>query len=155
MKRIYDEPTWRAGQREFLKYYLREVRESNDFRDTGKAQQYLKDKRYPNGEVMDEETLHYWRGVAKGAEWKHIIFMPWRKSEEHGRFIVASKPVLDAEEESNLACMLGNLAFRTIKTLWEHDEIRGVYKWPRIIKVENYKGGGFPAYAWHARVVPK
>jgi len=156
MERIYDNPTWRAGQRAFLKSYREGVRESNRFRNTGQAQKYLQEEQYPSGEAMGEDALRYWRGAAKGAGWKHVISMPWRKTEEHGSFIVASKPVLDAEEERKVACRLGNHAFVTIKTLWARDcSIRGVYKWPRIIKIENYKGGGFPAYAWYARVVPR
>ena len=155
MERIYDNPTWRAGQRAFLKSYREGVRESNRFRNTGQPQKLLQEKRYPSGALIEDYTLNLLRGAAKGSGWKHKIFMPWRKTEEHGNFIVINKPILDAKEEREMARTLGIQAHQVLGTLWRHDSIRGVYKWPRIIKVENYKGGGFPAYAWYARVVPR
>jgi len=150
MKWIYSNPTWLAGQREFLKSYRECIKDSNRFRDTGQPQELLRKKRYPSGAVIEDDTLDSLRGAAKGSGWKHKIFMPWHKFEEQGNFIV-----MDIEEEREIARGLGSQAHQVLGELWRHDRILAVYKWPRIIKVENYKGGGRPAYAWCARVIPR
>ena len=155
MERIFDNPMWREKQRGFLDGYFKRIKKANVGEDRQIAREYVSAGCYPNGETISEDKIEAWRGVVKGAEWQHVTYMPWRKYEEHGSFIVANKSAPSAEEEREIIRMIGDLAFRTLQTLWAHDSIRGVYKWPRIIKIENYKGGGFPAYAWYARVVPR
>jgi len=154
-KRIYDYPTDAALQPLFLREYLAQIERRRESALATQAPD--REESWRKYAAKDPESYEFMmEEYAKNCElpdWPHIVKWPWSKSTEYGQHVLLNpgKPI--AERGQIIVERMAERIVRMFRVLWWHKGMRAVYRWPRIITVDNYKGDG-PAVAWHARVVP-